>query len=209
VRVLVADDHELFRDGVKRILGDHPDVKKVGQAGSAHEVFELIQKEQWDVVILDIKLPGRSGLDVLKELKEYNPKLPVLVVSMYPVEQFAVRVLKAGASGYLNKTSAALELITALRQIVKGEKYISPAVASALAEAIMHRSERAPHESLSDREYEIFRLISAGKTVGQIAKELSISVKTVSTHRGHILEKMNLKNNAEIVQYALAQGLIE
>lgn len=209
MRVLLADDHKLFRDGVKRILIEQTDVTAIGEAGNSQEVLDMVREKHWDVVVLDIKLPGRSGLDVLKELRLSNPKLPVLMLSMYPEDQFAVRVLKAGASGYLTKTSAARELVSAIRQVARGRKYVSAAVAKILAEAISNQSEHQPHELLSNREYEIFRLIASSKTVGQIARELALSVKTVSTHRAHILEKMKLKNNAEIVQYALVQGLVE
>lgn len=209
MRILLADDHKLFRDGIKRILTEQADVTGIGEAGNSQEVLDMVREKHWDVIVLDIKLPGRSGLDVLKELRLNNPKLPVLILSMYPEDQFAVRVLKAGASGYLTKTSAARELVSAIRQVARGRKYVSAAVAKMLADAISNQSEHQPHEFLSNREYEIFRLLASSKTVSQIARELALSVKTVSTHRAHIMEKMKLKNNAEIIRYALVQGLVE
>jgi len=209
MRIIVADDHQLIREGIKRILAGQPDVNAVAEAENAQQVLDLVRSGNWDVVVLDIKLPGKSGLDVLKELKEERPKLPVLILSMYPEEQFAVRVIRAGASGYLSKASAGDELLNALNKVYRGEKYISKEVADILADAIDDHGDQPSHTLLSDREFEVFRMIGAGKQVGEIAAELSLSVKTVSTYRSHILEKMKFKNNAEIMQYAITHKLID
>ncbi len=209
MKIIVADDHQLIREGIKRILAGHPDVKAVAEAENAQQVLDLVRSGQWDAVVLDIKLPGKSGLDVLKELKEEHPKLPVLILSMYPEEQFAVRVIRAGASGYLSKASAGDELLNALNKVLRGEKYISKEVADILADAIDKRGDQPAHTVLSDREFEVFRMIGSGKQVGEIASELSLSVKTVSTYRSHILEKMRFKNNAEIMQYAITHKLVD
>jgi len=209
MRIIVADDHQLIREGIKRILAGQPDVNAVAEAENAQQVLDLVRSGNWDVVVLDIKLPGKSGLDVLKELKEERPKLPVLILSMYPEEQFAVRVIRAGASGYLSKASAGDELLNALNKVYRGEKYISKEVADILADAIDDHGDQPSHTLLSDREFEVFRMIGAGKQVGEIAAELSLSVKTVSTYRPHILEKMKFKNNAEIMQYAITHKLID
>lgn len=207
--VLIADDHQLIREGIKYMLSEAPEIGTIGEAKNAVEIFEQIEKQPWDVLVLDINLPGRSGLDVLKELRAKHPKLPVLILSMYPEDQFAVRVIKAGAAGYLTKSSAAKELVDALRKIASGGKYINAAVAEKLAEAVDDGISSTPHERLSDREFEIFKLIGSGKTVGEIAELLNRSVKTISTHRTHILEKMNLHNNADIMQYVLEHKLTE
>lgn len=207
MRVLIADDHQIVREGLKRILSDAPEVKSVGEAENAPQLMEMIRMQKWDVVILDINMPGRSGLDVLKEIKDEFPKLPVLVLSMYPEEQFAVRVMKAGASGYITKSGAADVLIPAIRKLYRGEKYINPSVAEKLAEALGRMTDRLPHETLSDREFQVMKMIAGGNTVGSIAVELSLSVKTISTYRTKILEKLQLRNNAEIVQYAMDHHL--
>lgn len=207
--VLIADDHQLIREGIKYMLSEAPEIGTIGEAKNAAEIFEQIETRPWDVLVLDINLPGRSGLDVLKELRAKHPRLPVLILSMYPEDQFAVRVIKAGAAGYLTKSSAAKELVDALRKIASGGKYINAAVAEKLAEAVDDGIVSTPHERLSDREFEIFKLIGSGKTVGEIAELLNRSVKTISTHRTHILEKMNLHNNADIMQYVFEHKLTE
>ncbi|MDL1891877.1 response regulator transcription factor [Sphingobacteriales bacterium CHB3] len=207
--VLIADDHQLIREGIKYMLSEAPEIGTIGEAKNAVEIFEQIEMRPWDVLVLDINLPGRSGLDVLKELRVKHPRLPVLILSMYPEDQFAVRVIKAGAAGYLTKSSAAKELVDALRKIASGGKYINAAVAEKLAEAVDDGIVSTPHERLSDREFEIFKLIGSGKTVGEIAELLNRSVKTISTHRTHILEKMNLHNNADIMQYVFEHKLTE
>ncbi|MBX2992520.1 MAG: response regulator transcription factor [Bacteroidetes bacterium] len=207
--VLIADDHQLIREGIKYMLSEAPEVGVIGEARNAEEILAQIAGHPWDVLVLDINLPGRSGLDVLKEIRVKHPKLPVLILSMYPEDQFAVRVIKAGAAGYLTKSSAAKELVDALRKIASGGKYINEAVAEKLAEAVDAGISATPHERLSDREFEIFKLIGSGKTVGEIAELLKRSVKTISTHRTHILEKMNLHNNADIMQYVIEHKLTE
>lgn len=209
MNILIADDHQLIREGIKFIVREAPEIENVGEARNAEEIFNELGKRTWDIVVLDINLPGRSGLDILKELHMRFPTLPVLMLSMYPEEQFAVRVIKAGAAGYITKGSAATELVLALRKIAQGGKYINASVAERLAASFGDITGRPPHELLSDREFEIFKLLAAGKTVGEIGQMLGRSVKTISTHRTHILEKMNLQNNAEIMQYALEHKLVE
>lgn len=179
-----------------------------GEARNAQEAITRVWQEKWDVVVLDITLPGRSGLEVLKEIKHSRPTLPVLVLSMHPEDQFAVRILKAGAAGYLTKESAAEELVGAIKRVVAGGRYISQFLAERLASYLDVDVQKAPHERLSDREFLILRMIASGKTVGRIAKELSLSVSTVSTYRTRILRKMDMENNAELTHYALQQGLV-
>lgn len=208
MRILIGDDHDLVREGIKRLLSDAAEMVHIGDARDADAVLAELQRAGWDLLILDINLPGRSGLDVLKEVKQRYPSLPVLILSMYPEELFALRVMKAGASGYMSKAVAATELLRAIETIARGEKYVSPALAEQLTDAMQGESVQAPHELLSTREFEVFKLIASGKTVGEIATLLHRSVKTISTHRTHILEKMRLHNNAEIMQYALEHRLI-
>jgi two-component system invasion response regulator UvrY len=208
MNILIGDDHQIFREGVKRILAEEPSVLKVGEAAHAQEVLDAVDHHPWDIVILDIRLPGRSGIDILKEIKHRHPTLAVLMLSMYPADQYALRAFRAGASGYLTKSSAAQDLMKALTTIRGGGKYISPDVADALAESIQTKHPETLHKHLSDREFEVFHLIATGKAVGEIAKELNLSVKTISTHRLHILEKLNLRNNSDIVQFALNQQLL-
>lgn len=207
MRVLLADDHQIVREGIRRILQECPDVDFIAEAENAHQVFEQTAKERFDVVVLDINLPGRSGLEILKELKRGYPKLPVLVLSMYPEDQFAVRVIRAGAAGYMTKGGAAEDLVSALLHIHRGGKYITPKVAELMAGAMETQTDRPLHTLLSDREFDVFKRIAGGKTVGEIAADLNLSVKTISTYRSHILRKMSLKNNAEIMQYAVANKL--
>lgn len=208
MRILIADDHQMFREGLKRILSEEQDLALVGEAGSAQDVVNAIESDSWDIVVLDINLPGRNGIEVLKEIKLRHASLPVLILSMYPSSQYGMRAIRAGASGYLTKSDAAEELIQALRKIKAGGKYIGSDLADALAEGIQKNNPAFPHELLSDREYEVFHHLATGKTVGEIAEELNLSVKTVSTHRTHILEKLNSRNNSEIVQYAMNQHLL-
>ena len=172
-------------------------------------MLEHVWKQEWDVIVLDISMPGRSGLDVLKELKQARPKIHVLMLSMHSEDQFAVRVLRAGASGYMTKDSAPEELVGAIKKILHGGKYVSPSLAEKLAFALVPDTDKPPHESLSDREYEVLRLIAAGKTVSEIADQLSLSVKTISTYRARILEKMNMRTNAELTHYAIQHHLAE
>lgn len=207
--VLLADDHKIVRHGLKKILEDEFSEVYVGEASRDNEIFEQLDKSRWDLIILDINMPGKSGLEILKDIKATNPKLPVLILSMYPEEQFALRVMKAGASGYLRKDSAPEELVDAVKEILEGRKYISPNVMDILSDVVKKDRSIELSELLSDREYEIFMLIAQGKTVSEIAEILSLSVKTVSTHRTHILEKTRLKNNAEIVMYAVRNKLLQ
>ena len=209
LRILVADDHELVREGLKRILLDSKLVGTVGEAVDAASTLALCGAERWDAVILDLNMPGRSGLDLLKDLKRQYPALPVLVLSMYPEEQFAVRVLRAGADGYLTKGTAAQTLRDAILRISRGQKFISSSVAEQLVEALNQPRDSARHEALSDREDQVVRQIASGLTVGEIAEQLSLSVKTISTYRAGALRKLGLKNNAQIMRYAQDHGLVE
>jgi two-component system invasion response regulator UvrY len=209
IRVLVADDHTIVREGLKQILSDTPDIKVADEAANAKEVITKVSDNDYDLVLLDISFPGRSGVDILKQLKCLKPKLPVLILSMYPEEQYAVRSLKSGASGYLTKESASDELITAIRQVTKGKKYITASLAERLVFELDKDYEDQPHEILSDREYQVMCLVASGKTVTEIAGALSLSVKTISTYRGRILQKMDMKNNAQLIRYAIEHGLVD
>jgi two-component system, NarL family, invasion response regulator UvrY len=209
IRILIADDHTIFREGLKHILSESVDFTVAAEAKNGREVLEKIWNDKYDLVLLDISMPGMSGLEVLKQMKIEKPKLPVLVLSMHPEEQYAVRVLRAGASGYLTKESAPDELITAIRKISQGRKYITSSLAERLASEINLDSEKPPHETLSNREYQVLRLIAAGKTISQIAEALSLSIKTVSTYRTRIIEKMNMKTTAELMHYAINHHLID
>ena len=209
IRALIADDHAVVRQGLKQILGDTPEMLVAGEATNGQEVLDKVRAEPWDVVVLDISMPDRSGLDILKQLRSERPKLPVLVLSMYAEDQYAVRVLKAGGSGYLTKDSMPDELVKALRKVVSGGTYVSPFLAEKLASEIGTDSSRLPHETLSDREFQVLRLIATGKSVTEIAAQLCLSVKTVSTYRARTLEKMNLGTNAEVIHYALRNHLID
>ena len=207
MRVLIADDHAVVRRGLKQILLDEYGALEVGEAGDAHETLRLAREEPWDIVVLDISMPDRSGLEVLKELKQTRPRLPVLILTTHPEEQYAVRVLKAGAAGYMTKESAPEHLVEAVRKVTAGGRYITPTLADLLVTQITG-AEKPPHESLSDREFQVLRLIASGKTVGQIAEELSLSSNTVSTYRARVLEKMGMKTNAELTHYAISNGLV-
>ena len=209
MRILITEDHAVVRQGLKLILADHFKNAVFGEARNATEALAHVWKEKWDVVVLDITMPGRSGLEVLKEIKRLRPKLPVLILSMHPEDQFAVRLLKAGAAGYLTKESAGEELVGAIRKVVAGGRYISPLLAERMASYLTIDVQKAPHERLSDREFLILRMIASGKQVSQIAIEISLSVATISTYRARILEKMDMKNNAELTHYALQKGLVD
>ncbi len=208
IRVLVADDHAIVRRGIRQILAEIPSIEAVDEATDGQEVLSKFGRGHYDLVLLDISMPGRSGLDVLKQLKVQRSHLPVLILSMHPEEQYAVRALKAGASGYLAKESAPDELIAAVQKILQGGKYVSESLAERVVSELAKPAEKASHETLSDREYEIMRLIASGKTVSQIGTELALSVKTVSTYRARILLKMGMKNNAEIMRYAVENALL-
>ncbi|MET0753541.1 MAG: response regulator transcription factor [Pyrinomonadaceae bacterium] len=209
MKVLIADDHAVVRRGLKHILADEYKTLTVGEAENAQKALELACRQDWDVVVLDISMPGRNGLEALKELKQTRPRLPVLILTSHAEEQYAIRVLKAGAAGYMTKESAPEHLIEAIRKITAGGKYISPLVAEILATTISVDFEKQPHENLSDREYQILSLIASGKTVGEIAEELSLSVKTISTYRARILEKMQMKTNAQLTHYFISNNLSE
>jgi DNA-binding NarL/FixJ family response regulator len=208
IRIIIVDDHPVVRRGLKQILHEEPDVKVVGEAESAQEAFKIIRTIDCDAVVLDISLPGASGVEILKQLKYEYKKLPVLILSVHPEEEYAVRVMKAGASGYLTKESAPEELVKAIRKIISGGKYISSSLAERLITDI-DASGKPRHEKLSDREFEIMRMIARGKAIKKIAEELYLSEKTVSTYRSRLLEKMNMTTNAEIISYALKNKLIE
>lgn len=208
MKILVTDDHAIVRQGIKQILADAFKRATFGEASNATEALDKVWKEPWDLVVLDVTMPGRSGLEVLKEIKQTRPNIPVIMLSMHPEDQFAVRLLKAGASGYMTKESAPEELVGAARKAMAGGRYVSPTLAEKMAEFLTTDVQTPPHERLSDREFLILRLIASGKPVGAIAKELSLSVKTVSTYRARLLQKMNLSNNAELVHYAFQHQLV-
>lgn len=207
MKILVADDHQVMRKGLIEILrGEYPNAA-FGEAANSQEVLEQVWKESWNALILDVSMPGRSGLDILKELKKARPEMAVLVFSMHPEDQFAMRVLKAGADGYLTKESAPTALVGAMKKILSGGKYVSDKQAEQLAVRLEQPEELSPHQQLSDREFEVMRLIASGQTVSQIATQLSLSVKTISTYRSRILEKMRMQTNAELTHYAIKNGL--
>lgn len=208
MRILITDDHAVVRQGLKQILAEEFKRAEFGEAASAAEAIDRVWKENWDVVVLDITMPGRSGLEVLKEIKKSKPKLPVLVLSMHPEDQFAVRLLKIGASGYMTKESAPNELVGAVKKVMAGGRYISGSLAEKMASYLAIDVQTPPHERLSDREFLVLRLIASGKTPTQIAKELGLSVKTISTYRMRILEKMDMANNAELTHYAIQNSLV-
>lgn len=209
IRVLIADDHAIVRQGLRQILSDTPDLTVSGEAENGVQAVQMVRAGEWDVVLMDVSMPDRNGIDALKIIKKEFPRLPVLILSMYPEEQYAIRALKAGAAGYLTKQSAPELLVTAIRQVASGKKYVSPSLAEELANAIGDDSERPPHEKLSDREYQTLCMIASGKTPAEIAEALNLSVKTVSVYRARLLEKMNLRNNAELTHYGLKHGLAE
>ncbi|MGQ9537200.1 MAG: response regulator [Actinomycetota bacterium] len=208
MKVLVVDDHPVARKGIIHILEDDPRVEACAEAGSAAELMRGLAEERWDVVILDINLPDRNGLEVLKDLKASHPRLPVLVLSVYPEDQYAVMALKAGAAGYLSKDGVTEELVEALRRVASGERYITPGVAERLADALFVPIGELPHRRLSDREFQVLLGLAAGKRLKEIAREMNISVKTVSTYRARVLDKMGMDNNAQLTTYALRNGLL-
>jgi len=208
-KVLIADDHTLVRKGLRQILLESGAVKVADEAKDGKETIAKVSANPYDVVLLDISFPGRSGIEVLKQVKSIRPKLPVLILSMHPEEQYAVRALRAGAAGYLTKESAPDELIEAIQKVAKGGKYITASLADKLAEEIGEPSEELPHERLSDREYQVMCMIASGKTVKEIGRELNLSVKTISTHRARILQKMNMKNSAQLTHYAIKYKLVD
>ena len=208
LKVLVVDDFPLFRRGVRDLVIEGFPGAKIGEAGNAHEMLELLRQKPWDVVVMDITMPGVNGLEALKHVKQEFPDLPVLILSMHPEEQYAIRMFKAGADGYLTKVSAPEELVKAIQKVHGGGKYVSAELGEALAFSVKPGVEKDPHALLSDREYEVLCLIGSGKTVGEIAGMTNLSVTTISTYRARILEKMGMKTNAELARYAIQQGLV-
>lgn len=208
-RILLVDDHAVVRDGIKRMFDDKPGSVSFGEADSPERAVKLTEEQEWDVVILDITLGDRNGLEVLRELRKIRPRLPVLILSMHSEEQYARRAFRAGASGYVTKDCSREELVAAVQKVSGGSKYITSALAEKLIIDLERGTEGPPHESLSDREYEVLRLIASGKTVGEIAGILSLSDKTISTYRARILEKMGMKTNAELTHYAIQNKLVE
>jgi DNA-binding NarL/FixJ family response regulator len=209
VRILIADDHPIFRAGLKEILGKEKEVELIGEAGSGHKAMELARKQRWDVVLLDLTMPGKDGVETLQELRRERPKLPVLVLSAHPEDQLALRLLKAGAAGYLTKDKAPEVLFAAVKKVLRGEKYISDALAEKVTLDVVSGAPQSLHEALSHREYQVMRMIAAGKTIKEIAQELYLSVRTVSTYRARVLEKMNMKTNAELIRYAVQNKLVD
>ena len=209
IRVFIADDHAIVREGLKQILGDSPDIIVAGEAENGVDAIKLFRKSKCHVMLLDISLPDKSGIEVLKQVKKERPETAVLMLSMHREDQYAIRSLKAGAAGYLTKQSAPKELVTAIRQVATGQKYVSAALAQELAAAVGEDHEAALHDTLSDREYQTLTMIASGKTVSDIARELSLSVKTISEYRARLLVKMKLKNSAELTHYAIKNQLIE
>ena len=209
LKVLVVDDSPLFRRGVRELVTEGFQGAKIGEAGHAHEMLELLKRKSWDMAVMDISMPGMNGLDALKQVKQEFPDLPVLILSMHPEEQYAIRMFKAGAVGYLTKAAAPEELVKAIKKVYGGGKYVSAALGETLASRVNLDTEKNPHDLLSDREYEVLCLIGSGKTVSEIAEKMNLSVTTVSTYRARILEKMLMKTNAELTRYAIQQKLVE
>ena len=208
IRILIVDDHAVVRQGVKQVIHGCFEKATVEEAKNAEEMLDLLRKGKWDALILDIGLPGRSGLDVLGDIKKINPRLPVLALSAYPEDQLAIRVLKAGASGYLSKESASEELVNALKKVLGGGRYVSTGLAERLAITLEGNLDKLPHETLSDREYQILCMLASGKTTTEIAKELLLSPTTISTYRARVFRKLHLKKRSQLVQYALHHHLI-
>lgn len=209
LKILIADDHAVVRQGLRQILGEIPELSVVGEAANGEDTLSRMRAEPWDVLVLDMSMPGRGGLDVLKDVHRERPETRVLVLSMHPEDQFAVRMLKAGASGYLTKETATDELVKAVRKVMTGGKYISATLAEKLAFDVDGNSDKPRHEKLSDREFQVMRRLAAGKTVQEIANELMLSPKTISTYRARVLEKLELKSNAELIHYAIGNKLVE
>jgi two-component system, NarL family, invasion response regulator UvrY len=209
INVVVIDDHAVVREGLKRIISENPGMAVSGEAGDGYEAMKVVKTTPCDVVLLDITMPNKNGLDVLKQIRAESPRLPILVLSMHAEDQYAIRVLRAGAAGYLTKETAPAKLVQAIRKVVRGGKYVSQTLAEKLVFDLGTNIDEVPHEILSDREFQVLCMIASGKTVGIIAEELALSVKTISTYRVRILEKLQMKNNAEITRYAIKQGLVD
>ncbi|MGD9212145.1 MAG: response regulator transcription factor [Desulfobacteraceae bacterium] len=209
INIIIADDHPIVRAGLKQIIAEDKDITVTGEASKGTELLEKVRKHDFDVILLDLSMPGMNGLDVLKQLKIEKPRIPVIILTIHPESQYALRILKAGAAGYLTKDSASDELIKAIRKVCNKGKYISPSLAEKIVFALDQDAGQLPHEALSDREYQVLSLIGSGKTVSQIAETLALSVKTVSTYRVRILEKMQMQNNAELIHYAIQNKLVD
>jgi DNA-binding NarL/FixJ family response regulator len=209
IKILIADDHAIVREGLKQIVGEEKDILVAGEAENSSKLMELLEKEKWSLVVLDINMPGKSGLEALKDIKNLYPDLPVLILSMFSEDQYGLRAIKAGASGYLKKVSAPNELVAAIRKIISGGKYINQSLAEKLAEKFESAKKELLHEKLSDREYQIMCNIALGKTAEEIAQELSLSINTIYSYRNRILEKMSMRSNVELTQYVLQNKLVE
>ena len=207
IKVLVADDHEIVRQGLKTIISEHSDLSIAGEAENGNQVLKILKKTKVDVVLLDFDMPEKNGLDTLIELKALYPKLPVMILSIFPEDHYGTRFLKAGASGYLQKSSATDQLIDAIRKVFNGGKYISSALTDKLVTGLNKDKEQFLHESLTDREFQVFRLLATGKKLKELADELCLSINTISTYRSRILQKMDLKSNADVIRYAIENGL--
>ena len=208
IRILIADDHAIVREGLKQIVAETSDIRVAGEASNGQQVIDLVRRGHWDLVLLDLSMPGRGGIDALRQLKRERPDLPVLILSIHPEDQYALRALKDGASGYLTKESAPEELVKAIRKAAQGGRYVSATLAERLAGEMAAGGDGPPHERLSDRELQVMLMLASGRTVSEIADELSLSVKTISTNRTRLLKKMGMKTNAELTFYAVKQGLV-
>ena len=209
IKIVIADDHDIVRAGLKQIISDTRDMKVTGESGSAEQLIDLIKKNEYDVVLLDLKMSGMNGLDAIKHIKLLKPDLPGIVLSMHAEDQYAVRTIRAGASGYITKETASENLVAAIKRAVAGGRYISPALAESLADSIAWGGMDTPHEILTDREFQVMCMIASGKSVSEIASELFLSVKTISTYRQRILKKMNIKNNSELTHYVIKNNLLD
>lgn len=208
IRILIADDHEVVRKGLKTIIADQQDMVVAGEAENGNEVLRRVRQEEFDLILLDFDMPEKNGLDTLIELKTSRPKLPVIILSIFPEDHYGTRFLKAGASGYLGKSSASDQLVEAIRKVAGGGKYVSPNLADKLVSDLNRDSDKPLHEALTDREFQVFTMIAGGKKLKHIAEELCLSINTISTYRGRILQKMDMKSNAEVIHYAIDNHLI-
>ena len=209
IRVLLVDDHTILREGLKQILAECGDMAVGGEADNGHDALKKVRSEDWDVVVLDMSMPGRSGLELIKLIKDEKPRLPILILSMHREDQYAVRTLRAGASGYLSKDSASAQLVSAIRKVAGGGMFLSPEMAEKLAFSLRPQSDALPHTLLSDREFQIFMLLLQGGGISEIAEALNLSVKTVSTHKTHIMQKMEVDNMAALIKYGIRHGLVD